>query len=490
VIDAAISAFFIVIEPGRFLFLLLGVSIGIVIGILPGLGGLMGLAIVYPFLFMFEPYAGIALLIGVLAAVPTADTFPSVLMGIPGSSGSQATVMDGYPMAQRGEAARALSAAFFASMIGGVIGGLLLTALVPFARPVVLAFGSPELFMLTILGLSTVGILSGSQPLRGLIAGFGGMLLGTVGGAAIELEYRYTMGQMYLWDGIPLVIVALGIFALSEIIDILARGGAIARRAPSVDRGWSQGLRDVIEHRWLVVRHSLIGGVVGFIPGLGGSVVDWINYSIAAQTARKDRDNFGKGDIRGVIAPESANNAKEGGALIPTLLFGVPGSAPMALFLGAMLVFGLQPGAALLRNNLDFVFVIIWSLILASVLATAICMLLARPISMLTFVPFHYLAPAVLGVLVLGAYQATRHWGDLIALLALGLLGWIMKRNDVPRPPLLIGFILSPLAETYLWRSWMIYQWNWLQRPGVITIAVLIVLMVLVGRFLKRRPVA
>jgi hypothetical protein len=221
------------------------------------------------------------------------------------------------------------------SLIGGLIGAIALTAMVPFARPLILAFGSPELFMLTLLGLSLIGVLSGNRPLKGMLAAALGLTLGTVGGAPVAAEYRFAGDFLYLYDGLSLVIVALGLFALPEIIDLLAKGGAIAQPAARLGPGWREGVRDTWRHKWLVLRHSLIGVGVGAIPGLGSSIIDWINYGLVARTA-KDRSRFGQGDVRGVIAPESANNAKEGGVLMPTLLFGVPGSSAMALLLAAL----------------------------------------------------------------------------------------------------------------------------------------------------------
>ncbi len=485
-LDAFLSALVILMDPFRLGMLFAGVSIGIVVGILPGLGGLMGMALVLPFLFGMDAYAGIAMLIGIAAAVPSSDTFPSVLMGIPGSSGSQATVMDGYPMAKQGQAARALGAAFSASLIGGLIGAAALSALVPFARPIVLLFGAPELLMLTILGLCMVGVLSGNRPLLGILGACLGLMLGMIGGAPAAPEYRWAYGILYLYDGLSLVIVALGLFAIPEIIDLLARGGSIARRGAGLGSGWLDGVRDVLRNKYLVVRHSLIGVLIGAIPGMGSSIIDWLNYGLVVSRA-KDKSRFGKGDVRGVIAPEAANNAKEGGVLMPTLLFGVPGSSAMALLLGALLIFGVQPGPALLRDNLELVFVIIWSLALANVFGTVICLILSKPISKLTFVPFQFVAPVVLAIVILGAFQQTRHMGDLIALAALGMLGWIMKRIGMPRPPLLVGFILAGLAERYLWMSYNIYDWEWLTRPLVLIIAALCLVLIFGGTLMKAR---
>jgi TctA family transporter len=285
-----------------------------------------------PVIYGMDPHSAFALLIGMIAVIPTSDTFPSVLMGIPGSAGSQATVMDGYPLSQKGQAARALGAAFTASLIGGLIGAFALSLMVPIVRPLILAFGSPELFMLALLGISMVGILSGKNILKGVLAAGIGLLIGCMGPAPAVPEYRYTFGLVYLFDGIPLVIVGLGLFAVPELVDLLCKGRSIAKTG-KLEKGWLDGVKDAIRHKFIVFRCSLIGVAVGFIPGLGGSVVDWLAYGHVKGTTKGEND-FGEGDIRGVLAPESANNAKEGGGLIPTLLFGIPGSGSMAVFLG------------------------------------------------------------------------------------------------------------------------------------------------------------
>jgi len=483
-LDVAIHALTIVLDPSRLMFMFLGISIGLVVGLLPGLGGTVGMSILLPFIFGMDPYTGMALLIGMTAVVHTGDTFPSVLLGVPGSSGSQATIMDGYPLAQRGEAARALGAAFFSSMIGGVIGGMTLFAVIPIARPVVLAFGSPELFMMSILGLSMVGILAGKSPIRGFAAGMLGLMIGSIGGAPAVAEYRYTFDIIYLFNGIPLAVVALGLFAFPEMMDLLAAGGSISN-AQKLSGSWMQGVKDALNNKWLIFRSAILGAIVGFIPGLGGSVVDWISYGQAKQTC-KNTENFGKGDIRGVIAPESSNNAKEGGALIPTLLFGIPGSGTTAILLGGLSLMGLQAGPRLLTSELPLTMSIIWTLVLANIFGAGACLLLSKPIARLSTIPAKKLVPFLLVLLMAGAYQSTRHWGDFIAFVAIGLLGWAMKQLDWPRPPLLIGFVLAVSAERYLWISMSRYGFVWLGRPGVLAIGVIITVLLLAGIILKK----
>lgn len=469
-IEAALGALATLLTPGNLAFVLLGVGIGLMVGILPGLGGTVGMSLALPFIFGMAPDQAVALLIGITAVVHTADTFPSVLLGVPGSSGSQATIMDGYPLARQGQASRALSAAFFASMLGGIVGAFAVFAVLPIARPMVLAFGSPELLMLAVLGLSMVGILSGGRPARGITMAALGLLLGSVGAAPATPFYRFTFGSLYLYDGVPLAVLALGLFALPEILDLLAAGGRIADDPGSASRpGTLQGLKDVIHSRWLVLRSAVLGVGVGFIPGLGGSVVDWISYGVAARTSR-DAEGFGDGDIRGVIAPESSNNAKEGGALIPTLLFGIPGSGTTAVLLGGFVVLGLQPGPRMLTDSLDVTLLIVWTLALANVFGTMACLSVSGLVAKLAQVPTARLAPFLLVIMLVGAYQSTRSWGDLIAFVVIGVAAWFLRRARFPLPPLLIGFVLSISVERNLFLSVERYGWSWIWHPGVLVI--------------------
>jgi TctA family transporter len=471
--EAFLHSLTTLLAPSHLLLLIGGVVLGLCVGILPGLGGIVGMTILLPVIYGMDPHNAFALLIGMVAVIPTSDTFPSVMMGIPGSSASQATIMDGYPLARKGEAARALGAAFAASLIGGLIGAGVLTLIIPIARPLVLAFGSPELFMLAVLGMSMVGVLSGDQPIKGIIGAGIGLMLGAIGDAPAVTEYRYTFGIDYLMDGVSLVIVGLGLFAFPEIIDLLIKGRAISEKA-ELGKGWLDGVKDTIRHKFIVLRCAVIGVIIGFIPGLGGSVVDWIAYGHIIQTS-KDKSRFGKGDIRGVIAPESANNAKEGGGLIPTFLFGIPGSGSMAVFLGGLLILGIQPGPSMVTENIDLLYTAIWSLALANIFGAGLALVLSKPITKLTVIPFSYLAPFMILIITFASYQATYSWGDLIALLVMGVLGWLMKQFGWPRPAALIGFVLAGNLEQYLFISVQRYGVGWLTRPGVIIMAVIIV---------------
>ena len=471
----------LVAEPMHLLFLLFGVLMGLALGAIPGLGGLVGLAILLPFTFDMDPYQAFAIMIGLISVTSTSDTIPSVLFGVPGTSASQATIMDGHPMAKKGEAGRAFGAAYTASLMGGLFGALLLAVSIPVLRPIVLAFGSPEFFMMGLLGISMVAVLSGNAPLKGLIAGAIGLAVGMVGMDPQTGVIRWAWDALYLWDGVPLVPVALGIFAIPEIVDLVIKGTRIADVPKEAMKGVTVGIKDALRHYFLVLRCSAVGVWVGATPGLGASVVDWFAYGHAIQTEKGASDSFGKGDVRGVIAPESANNAKEGGALIPTIVFGVPGSASMALLLGAMTIQGLAPGSAMLTKHLDVTFTMIWSLAIANIFGAGLCLILTNPLAKIALVRIQLLAPIVIGIVFVASFQATAHIGDLWSLLIFSLLGWFMKRFSWPRPPVILGLVLSTIIENYLYISVSRYGLSWLLRPIVIGIAILIAISLFYG---------
>jgi TctA family transporter len=450
---------------------MVGVFLGLIVGFLPGLGGIAGLSIILPFVYGMDATSALALMIGLLSPLNTSDTIPAVLMGVPGTSAAQATVVDGFPMAKRGEGGRALGAAFIASMFGGVFGAICLTGAIFAARPIILAMGFGEQLLLVILALSMIGMLTGASALKGLATCCVGLLLGSMGSAPASGEFRLAFETIYLSDGVPIVIVGLGMFAMPEIIELLRRSTRISETA-TLGAGMIEGVKDAFRHWWIVLRCSVIGCIVGFMPGLGGSVVDWIAYGHVVQTS-KNRESFGKGDVRGVLAPESANNAKEGGALIPTLLFGIPGSGSMAILLGGFILIGIEPGVPMLTQHLDLTFVMIWSVALANIVATGICLCTANYWALLTTIRYALLAPFMIVLIFFAAFQATRDWYDLIALLVMGTLGIFMKRFGWSRPALLIGYFLAPQLEPTLYQAQQVYGFTFFQRPIVIVLTLL-----------------
>ncbi|MEK9935195.1 MAG: tripartite tricarboxylate transporter permease [Rhodobiaceae bacterium] len=492
-LPALADAWSLILQPTVLMYLLLGVTMGLAVGVFPGLGGIAGLSLVLPFMFGLEPSYGLALMIGMVAVVPTSDTFASVLMGIPGSSASQATVLDGFPMAKKGLAARALSAAFASSLFGGLVGAFFLTFFILVARPIVLEFKSPELLMVSAFGLSMVGILAGRVALKGMMAAGVGMLVATIGEGPFNGELRMASYDFpYLADGLKLVIVGLGIFAVPEIVALLRKDKAISERT-SLGAGWLAGVRDWWANKWLSMRCALIGVIVGVIPGLGGSVVDWIAYGHTVQTTR-DRSGFGKGDVRGVVGPESSNNAKEGGGLVPTLLFGIPGSGSMAIFIGALSLLGsgeLEVGQVMLKNNLNYTYAIVWLLALANVMGTILCIALSGQIARITNIRFALIAPFIFMIISFAAFQSGQNLMDLAALFAIGFLGIMMRRFDWSRPAFLIGFVLANPVENYSnnanqiagirFRQGFEAGMDYIASPIVLTLLVITVVSVIVG---------
>ncbi|MEL7000390.1 MAG: tripartite tricarboxylate transporter permease, partial [Pseudomonadota bacterium] len=487
------DAFGLILQPVVLGYLVLGVVMGLAVGVFPGLGGIAGLSLLLPFMFGMDPVLGLALMIGMVAVVPTSDTFASVLMGIPGSSASQATVLDGFPMAKNGEAARALSAAFASSLFGGLVGATFLTVFILVARPIVLEFRTPEMLMITIFGLSMVAILAGRVPLKGLAAAGLGMMIGTIGeGDSAGALRMSTYDMPYLIDGLKLVIVGLGIFAIPEIVGLLRQDKSISKTA-TLGAGWMTGVRDWFANIWLSMRCSIIGVAVGVIPGLGGSVVDWIAYGHTVQST-KDREKFGQGEVRGVIGPESSNNAKEGGGLVPTLLFGIPGSGSMAIFIGAIALLGsgdIEVGPAMLRDNLDITYSIVWLLALANVVGTLLCIAASGGIAKLTTIRFTLLAPFLFMLISFAAFQSGQNLMDLVALFAIGLIGIMLRRFDWSRPAFLIGFVLADPAETFAnqavqiatfrFKKGMAEGFEFIFSPIVIILIIITVISVVVG---------
>ena len=450
-------------------FLFLGILIGIVFGVIPGLSGLNGMAILLPFTFTMETVPALCFLLGMYAVTSTADTISSVLLGIPGTAASQATVLDGHPMAKRGEAERAFGAAFTVSAVGGVLGAIAVVLSIPILQPIILAFSQPEFFMLGVVGLTMVGALSGGSVTKGIAAAALGTLIACVGYGQQVAIPRYWFDVIYLIDGLPLMPVVLGLFAIPELLDLMKGKGGISdvSNAPGEGSGLMQGVRDAFENWWLTLRCSILGVYIGLLPGLGAGIADWVAYGHAVQTTRKN-PKFGQGDVRGVIAPEAANNAVKGGALVPTIAFGIPGSPPMALLLGGFLIQGVAPGPSMLTTNLSLTFSLIWTLVIANVVAAVLLFALSKYISRLIFIPALLLVPAVTVFTLMGAWMSTFQMGDWIALFGAGALGIAMKRAGWPRPPLILGFIIAPILENALHISRQSYGFTWLGRPIVL----------------------
>ena len=365
-----------------------------------------------------------------------------------------------------------------------MFGALVLLASLPILKPLVLSFGSPEFLVLVLWGLSAVGVLSGTSPLKGLLSALLGVLVSSVGMDDKTGIERFAFGGDYLVDGISIVLIGLGLFAIPEMIALSVRRTPISE-TQSLGHGTMQGIKDVFHHWWLMIRCAIVGVWVGVLPGLGSSVADWFAYAHAVQT-EKNTEEFGKGDVRGVIAPESANNAKEGGALIPTIAFGIPGSTSLALMLVAFISVGITPGSSMLTDHLDYTLAMVWVLVIANLIAAALAICASGPFAKLSLMPFYIIVPMTLVLCVASSYAAHFIWYDIMTFLVFSAIGYFMKLFDWPRPPFVVAVVLGGQFERYLWLSDARYGWKWLTQPGVLAILALVavtLVMPLIRRF-------
>lgn len=471
----------IVGSPHHLLMLLIAVPVGMFFGAIPGLGGKLGIVLVIPFVFGMDPMAGAIFLLAMHAVVHTGGSIPSILFGVPGTGPDAATIVDGLPMTRKGEAGRALGASLGASGVGGVIGGLFLLAVLPLLRPVVLAFSPAEFFLLALFGITFIAMLSGDSLTKGLLVGFLGLMMAFVSLDPHTGTPRYTFDLLFLWDGIDIITAVLGIFAIPEMIALGVSGGAmsmVGKKSASYGLGQViQGIGDVFRHWGLTIRTSIIGAFIGMVPGLGGDAASWLCYGHAVQSS-KTPERFGKGAVEGVIAPETANNSKEGGSLLPTLFFAVPGSSGMAILLGAFVMLGIQPGPAMALTGMDTVWTLIWALMLANILAVFMFLAMAPAFGYLSYVRGSLLIPFVLTLTYLGSFLSHRAWENLVLLTILGVLGYFLKKYNWSRPPFVIGLILGPIAEDSFHKAMSLWGPSFLLRPGAMIMIALIVLSV------------
>lgn len=449
--------------------MLLAVLIGLVVGVTPGIGGRLSIALAIPFVYGMDKVAGAVFLLTMHAVNGTSGQISSIMFGVPGDGDDAATTIDGYPMAKKGEAGRALGASITASGVGGILGAVVFALMIPVLEPVVLAFSPAEFFLLAILGITFIAFLAGGDNIfKGIIVGLFGMMLATVGMDPTTGIARYSGDFLFLWDGLSLVTAVLAIFAVPEMIALGTRGGSISGVSKDTAKfSWRQlidGALEVPRHWWLVIRTSIIGAVIGIIPGLGGSAAAWMCYGHAVQTS-KTPERFGHGAVEGVIAPETASNAKEGGSLLPTLFFGIPGSSGMAVLMGAFLILGIQPGPAMLTENLPLVWTLIWALVVGNIIAIFILFFVVRWAAMLTFVNGLILVPFILTLVVVGAYVSEGQWQNLVILAILSAIGYGLLKADWPRAPLVIGLVLGKIAEESLNKALGLWGPSFFLRP-------------------------
>lgn len=456
ILDSAWTGLLLTLSWPNLLYPVAGTLLAMLIAAVPGLSGVTLLALAIPFTITWEPLPTMLFFGALVGGATFMGSVTAILVNIPGKSSNAAAVLDGYPMSQRGEARTAIGCSAAASALGSTVGILVLVALLPFMREFVLLIGPAEMLMLVLWGLATVSVVTGGSVHRGLAMAGLGLMIGFVGIDPRTAELRYTFGADYLRDGLDVVPVFLGIFAVSEMIDLVVSGRATISGktiAAGLTGSVREGIRAVSRHVGLFLRSSMIGTIIGLVPGVGGTVAGFIAYGHAVRSSQNAQPMFGQGDIRGVLAPEAANDAKDGGALIPTLAFGVPGGAGTAVLLTVMALHGVTPGLALLDDGLTLVFALIWSLFLSNWLTSVLGVAAVNPLARLTVTPTHYLVPVILSLVAMAAFIYRGQVEDVLVAFAIGGCGYYLKKHGWPRLPFIIALVLGPLFE----RNLMIY---------------------------------
>lgn len=468
-------------------YLIIGVCIGLFFGLVPGLSGMTALAVLLPLVYGMPPALGLAFLLAAHAIVYTGGSVTAVLLSIPGAPANAATLIDGFPLTQQGKASQAIGAAVTASAVGGVIGAIVLFILAWLISDIVLVFGAPEIFVVVLLGILFISVLGRGSMVKGLISGGLGIMLAFVGYHMVTGAPRGTFGWTYLYDGFPLIPMALGTFAIPEMI-ALAREGIIARSVGEYQTSVSavlEGAMEVFRHWWLTLRSCAIGIGVGIVPGAGGETAPFVAYGSAKESS-KNRELFGKGCIEGVIAPESANNAKEGGALLPTLALGIPGSAGMAILLGGFWIVGLEPGPLFLQEHLDVAYVMIMALVLGNIIGAGFVVLFSRYLTKIPLISGSIIVPLILCFSCIGSFLPKSQLWDLLIMLPFAALGYAMRELGYNRPAFMLGFVLADLAEKYFFITLDSYGWQgFFMRPLSLSMIILLIIYFNYGRIKK-----
>lgn len=490
--DAYIDALaYIFGSPINLFFIMFSVLWGIAFGSVPGLTGIVGVALLIPFTYAFAPEQSLLLLGGVYVGATFGGSISAILFNTPGSPEAACTALDGYPMARRGQGGKALGIALASSAIGGIFGTLVLMLLAPPMAQLALAFGPPEYFALAVLGISAIASIGSGSVLKGLVAGLIGLGVATVGLDPMTGFERYTFDNMMLLTGISFVPVIIGTFALAEVLSRVGDG-----RTPSnAITGISTKLpsrQDMGAVKGTVARSSVIGAIIGALPGVGATTASFISYSEAVRWSRHP-EKFGTGVPEGIAAPESANNSAVGGSMIPLLALGIPGSATTAVMLGGLTIHGIVPGPLLMENNTLLVYAVFISMMFANVLMLVFGLRAARYFALILTIPYAYVGPAIVVMCMTGVYGLNANLFDIAVMLSFGVIGVVLRAMSYPVASFIIGLVLGPIAETSLRQGLMISQYNWsefLFRPIAATLLVLAaasLLYGLYGQFIRAR---
>lgn len=467
----------------------LGVLIGIIIGALPGLSATMGVALLLPLTFGMEPELGLPMLIALYCGAMYGGSISAILLHTPGTPAAAATCMDGYPMSKKGEGGRAIGFSLIASFIGGIFSAILLLTVAPLLANISLLFGPAEYFILAVLGLTLIATLSSEEWIKGLLSGSVGLFIATIGIDPMTTISRFTFGNLNLLDGIPLIVLLIGVFSISQALKLLEKDEnekITSLKNMKISGRILPKFSELIKLKNTIIRSSVIGSIIGAIPGTGGGIACWVGYNEAKRYSKKP-ELFGTGIPEGVVAAEAANNAVTGSALIPTLVLGIPGSSVTAVLLGGLIYHGIRPGPRFISEFGDLTYTIMISLFVANFFMLFIGVLFAKASIHITRVRGEILSPFIIVLSVIGTYALNNSTFDVILMFIFGLIGYVMIRYKFPVAPMVIALILAPMAELGLRQTLLISRGNWLvflTKP--LSLALLLVAVLSLGSAIYR----
>lgn len=486
-LEASLNGLLAVFTVDSLTFMLLGISFGLFIGFLPGLGGIVAMALLLPFTFGMNPPAAFALLIGAHTGTMFGDSITSILFNVPGAAKSAVMCFDGFPLTQRGEGLRALAAAAMASLVGGILGAIALTIALPGMRAIMLALAAPEYLVFAVWGLTIIAIFSEGSVIKGLIAAGFGLAVAFIGMDPVTGTARYTFGIVQLMDGIEFPVAIMGLFAISQMIKLHVQGGSIVNRSIAVSNSTiMEGIKDTFKSWKLVIMTSLMGIFIGALPGIGASVGSIASYGQAVNMSKRP-EKFGKGNIDGIIGPAASNCAGEGGNLMPTLAFGIPGSETAVLLLAAFVMLGIQPGREMMTTNLHLVFNLVWLIVITNIIATMSGLFMSKYLVKLTTMPGSIIIPVMLAICVTGAYAMRGRISDVLLTIIFGFIGYFMDKYNYSRADMIIGMVLGIMIERYMHLSLTLYGKGFLIARPLSLLLFALVIFSLFYPFVRRR---
>ena len=462
VFEAILTGFTGVMSPLNLILIAAGTTIGIFVGAMPGLSATMAIALLLPLTFPLPTASGLSLLASLYMGAMYGGSIAAILLRTPGTPAAAATVLDGYPMAQNGQAGKALGVSLVASFIGGIISSIALLTVAPILGQIALQFGPVELFAVAVLGLTIIASLSRGSTILGLLSGSLGALLAMVGMDNITGVPRFTFGNINLFGGISFVVALIGLFSIPQAIRMIEKKDA-TKREMVVNSITDRMLPTWKEFKGMavtIVRSSFIGIVTGLIPGTGGDTACWFGYNEAKRFS-KEKEKFGTGYPEGVAAAEAANNAVVGGALIPTISLGIPGSSSTAVLMGGLMVHGIMPGPTLMTEHADVTYTLIWAVLLSNFAFLFLGLLLTRASICVTRVKDTIMAPMIIVMCVIGSFSINNNIFDVFMMFAFGLLGYGMDKIKIPPAPMVVGLILGDMLNVTLHQSLLISHGSW-----------------------------